>query len=292
MDVIALVGPSGTGKSHRALMVARQNHADAIIDDGILIRDNKILAGHSAKKEPSKIMAIRRAVFVLPGHATEVKNAIAESKPNRILILGTSDNMVYKIDKALDLPPISRIIRIEDIATKAEIAKAQFFRNKEGKHIIPVPTIELKPHFSGYLIDPIHTFLKRHSGNHKPRTAEKSIVRPVFSYYGRLIIDDQVLVEIVKAISKLSTYSCKPSHIRIDHMMINNEDKGIRISFNIILEYGINIPEFIHAIQAKVKTMVEMMTGMYVHEVDVVVKGFNFAKKESSKLKSKDAQTK
>ena len=42
MDVIALVGPSGTGKSHRALMVARQNKADAIIDDGILIKDNKI----------------------------------------------------------------------------------------------------------------------------------------------------------------------------------------------------------------------------------------------------------
>jgi ABC-type dipeptide/oligopeptide/nickel transport system ATPase component len=43
MDVIALVGPSGTGKSHRALMVARQNKADAIIDDGILIKDNKII---------------------------------------------------------------------------------------------------------------------------------------------------------------------------------------------------------------------------------------------------------
>ena len=63
MDVIALVGPSGTGKSHRALMVARQNKADAIIDDGILIKDNKIIAGHSAKREASKIMAIRRAVF-------------------------------------------------------------------------------------------------------------------------------------------------------------------------------------------------------------------------------------
>lgn len=41
MDVIALVGPSGTGKSHRALMVARQNKADAIIDDGILIKTIK-----------------------------------------------------------------------------------------------------------------------------------------------------------------------------------------------------------------------------------------------------------
>ncbi len=60
MDVIALVGPSGTGKSHRALLVAHKHQADAIIDDGILIKDGKIVGGHSAKKEKSRIMAVRR----------------------------------------------------------------------------------------------------------------------------------------------------------------------------------------------------------------------------------------
>ena len=59
MDVIALVGPSGTGKSHHALIVAHKHKADAIIDDGILIKDGKIVGGHSAKKEQSKIMAVR-----------------------------------------------------------------------------------------------------------------------------------------------------------------------------------------------------------------------------------------
>ena len=43
MDVIALVGPSGTGKSHRALLVAHKHQADAIIDDGILIKDAQAL---------------------------------------------------------------------------------------------------------------------------------------------------------------------------------------------------------------------------------------------------------
>ena len=59
MDVIALVGPSGTGKSHRALWVAQQNGADAIIDDGILIKDGKVIGGSSAKKEKNRIMAVR-----------------------------------------------------------------------------------------------------------------------------------------------------------------------------------------------------------------------------------------
>ena len=189
MDVIALVGPSGTGKSHRALFVAHKHAANAIIDDGILIKDGKIIAGKSAKKEQNRIMAVRRAIFILPGHAEEVRTAIEKTKPHRILILGTSEHMVHKIAKALKLPSIKEIIHIEDIATKAEIAKAQFHRLKEGKHIIPVPTIELRPHFSGYLIDPLQSFFK-HSSRKRRRLGEKSIVRPIFSYYGKLDIDD------------------------------------------------------------------------------------------------------
>ncbi len=276
MDVIALVGPSGTGKSHRALMVARQNKADAIIDDGILIKDNKIIAGHSAKREASKIMAIRRAVFVVPGHAAEVKNAIERVKPDRILILGTSENMVHKIDKVLDLPPISKIINIADIATKAEIAKAQFYRLKEGKHIIPVPTIELKPHFSGYLIDPIQSFFKK-SSTKRRRLGEKSIVRPIFSYYGRLIIDDSAILAIIKHLSKDKNLSFNPTHINIRHIQEQGEDKGIKVSFDVVLKYGNHIPTLIREIQKKVKEMVEYMTGMFVHDVNVIVKGLKFA---------------
>ena len=143
MEVIALVGPSGTGKSHRALIVAHDNEADTIIDDGLLIKDGRIIAGTSAKKEHNKMLAVKRAIFVLPGHAEEVKAAIERSKPKKILILGTSDNMVGRIAKALDLPEISGFIHIEDIATKEEMEKARFHRLKEGKHIIPVPSVEL-----------------------------------------------------------------------------------------------------------------------------------------------------
>ena len=118
MDVIAFVGPSGTGKSHRALLVAHNNQADAIIDDGLFIKDGKIIAGSSAKKEQNKVLAVKRAIFVLPGHAKEVSRAIEETQPKRILILGTSENMVIKIAKALNLPEISKFVHIEDITTQ------------------------------------------------------------------------------------------------------------------------------------------------------------------------------
>ena len=51
MKVVAFVGPSGTGKSHRAIGIAHKNNCDAIIDDGLLIKGTKILAGTSAKNE-------------------------------------------------------------------------------------------------------------------------------------------------------------------------------------------------------------------------------------------------
>ena len=50
IKVYAFVGPSGTGKSYRAQMVAGEYDIKYIIDDGILVKDNDIVAGSSAKK--------------------------------------------------------------------------------------------------------------------------------------------------------------------------------------------------------------------------------------------------
>lgn len=271
MNVIALVGPSGTGKSHHALMVAHDNKADAIIDDGILIKDGRILAGHSAKKEKSKIMAVRRAIFILPGHAEEVRKAIADSKPHRILILGTSENMVQKIAKALRLPSIARIINIADVASRQEMEKAQFYRLKQGKHIIPVPTIELKPHFSGYLVDPLQTFFKR-SSTRRRRLGEKSIVRPVFSYYGKLVIDDSAIKAIVRQVVRKNAAFTQIGHTHVHHLMQGEEDMGLRISCEVVLTYGNHIPTLIAQAQKEICEAVEYMTGMVVHEVNIRVK--------------------
>ena len=271
MDVIALVGPSGTGKSHRALMVAKQHGADAIIDDGILIKDGKIVAGSSAKKEQSKIMAVRRAIFVLPGHADEVREAIQKVRPHRILILGTSENMIHKISKSLDLPPISTIIHIEDIASKAEMAKARFYRLKEGKHIIPVPTIELKPHFSGFLIDPLQSLFK-HSRVRRRKLGEKSIVRPIFSYYGKLVIDDFVIRKIVEKTVRAKESVKKIKNVNIKHILKGEDDLGLSISCEIILNYGSHIPTLISQTQSKVREVIEFSTGLIVHSINIVVR--------------------
>ena len=51
ITVYALVGESGTGKSFRSKLLAEEYGIHALIDDGLLIQDEKIIAGHTAKKE-------------------------------------------------------------------------------------------------------------------------------------------------------------------------------------------------------------------------------------------------
>ena len=278
MEVIALVGPSGTGKSHRALLVAHNNQADAIIDDGLLIKNGKIIAGKSAKREQNKVLAVKRAIFVLPGHAEEVRKAIEETKPVRILILGTSENMASKIAKALKLPEVSRFVHIEDIATQSEMDKARFHRLREGKHIIPVPTIELKPHFSGYLVDPINSLLKkRREDGRRRHLGEKSIVRPVFSYYGKLIIDDWAIKAIVRKLLVDGENVTKVADVRIEHVYkgdgeVGFESAGIVIGCDVVISYGKHIPTLVQKLQTQVRKDVEYMTGMVVKKVNITIK--------------------
>lgn len=269
MDVIALVGPSGTGKSHRALIVAHEHQADAIIDDGLFIKDSKIVAGYSAKKESSKIKAVRRAIFMDKKHAQEVHDAIFKADCQRILILGTSVNMVKKIIHVLQLPEVSQFIHIEDIATEAEIARARQSRVRDGKHIIPVPTIELKPHFSGYLIDPLEIFFR------KPRTkrhklGEKSIIRPTFSYYGKLLISDAAIASIIQHVALNQEAITRTGQIQIR----NSQDRetGLSIRVDVVVKYGEPIRKVIKEAQFKMKDMIEFMTGMNVKEINVDVK--------------------
>jgi uncharacterized alkaline shock family protein YloU len=202
-------------------------------------------------------------------HAAEVRDAIAAVQPKRLLILGTSVNMVQKIVDALELPPLGQIVNIEDIATKAEIARARESRLKEGKHIIPVPTIELKPHFSGYLIDPLEIFFRKPQSKRR-RLGEKSIVRPTFSYYGKLLISDAAIAAIVDHVATSDMAISRTGQINIKNSQ--DREKGISISLDVTIKYGNPLRDVMHNAQQRVKNMVEYMTGMTVKDVNIEVK--------------------
>lgn len=273
MEVVAFVGPSGTGKSHRALAVAHDNKSEAIIDDGLLIKGTKILAGSSAKSEQNRIQAVKRAIFSDQEHVDEVKKAIAEAKIERLLVIGTSENMALKICLRLGLPKPAKFVKIQDIASKHDINRARQIRLKEGKHIVPVPTVELKPHLSGILVDlPHHLFSRKK----KIRVSdEKSIVRPSFSYYGKLAISDYVVIDIVNIIVGKIRGIDRVPNIKVRRP--SDPVKGMTIYIDLVLFYGANIFEVVSALQHKVKEKVEIMTAMRVKEVNVDVKSLSVA---------------
>ena len=56
--------------------------------------------------------------------------------------------MIAKIRESLDLPELTKTIYINEVATEEEMEKARNIRVTQGKHVIPVPTFEIKKDFS------------------------------------------------------------------------------------------------------------------------------------------------
>ncbi|MDI6617944.1 MAG: Asp23/Gls24 family envelope stress response protein [Clostridiales bacterium] len=269
MDVYALIGKSGSGKSYKAQNVARDYGIEYIIDDGLLIKGNKVIAGISAKKEETKFAAVRRAVFFDPAHKKEMTDAINLYKPASILIIGTSAHMIDRIVKNLNLPATYRKIYIRDISTPAEINTALKTRREQGKHAIPVPTFAIKRDFSGYFIDSIKNFTRR--GNRVDmEDIEKTVVRPTYSYLGKYTISNNAIKSIV-----IHAGMDAENSYRVNKVNVQNTDNGLKIDMDISVTYGIIIPDIVKRIRERIKLEVEHMTAFNVLAINIFVKNID-----------------
>ena len=271
--VFALVGESGTGKSFHAKLVAQKYGIEFIIDDGLLIRDNRILAGHSAKKEHTFMAAVKVALFDEKSHRDEVARKLQSEKIKRILLLGTSEKMVNKIAARLQLPPPAKIIKIEDIATQDEIDKAIRTRRIEGKHVIPVPSIEVKRNYPQIFYDAIRIFKKRRllpktqgGIGPIPTLHEKSVVRPEYSKRGKVIISETALSQMV--IHCVDEYN---NSIKIKKILVKDADMGYRLVITIDVPYGIQLGGKIHEMQQYIIENIERFTGILIEEVNIII---------------------
>lgn len=263
--VYAFVGPSGTGKSYRAQMVANKYNIRYIIDDGILVKDSDVVAGSSAKKAATKVETVKKALFIHEPQKSEMIKALKNMEPESILILGTSDGMVEKIAHNLKLPKIKKIIYIDEVASKEEIEDARRMRVTEGKHVIPVPTFEIKKDFSGYLLDPLQIFK---SGLDKtPYISEKSIIRPTFSYLGNFTISDAVFREIIEYLSLKADSISKIIKVRV-----KKNEEGPSIYIEAEIKFGININTELQEFKQKCIKEIERQTSMNVVTMKIIAK--------------------
>ena len=266
--VIAFVGPSGTGKSTRAIRVARENNINYIIDDGLLINGSRIVTGTSAKKAPTKMESVRQAIFIDETRSSVMRRALVECMPKALMILGTSDSMLSKICTNLWLNQPSMLIRIEDVSTEEERRIARSTRLTEGMHTIPVPSMEVKHEFSGYFSDPLSKLRQRFDRERgvapMAQDSDRTVVRPTFSSLGSYSISDEALLDLIKIVLK-----DVPGFAEVTDFKTEKQTYGIMISLDIALFYGYDAQEVLMAVQQKVGMAVEEYTSITTNGVNV-----------------------
>ena len=259
------------------------NNIEYIIDDGLLIRGNGVVAGKSAKREKTRVGAVKTAVFSNDNHVFEVVEALKENKVERLLILGTSDGMVAKIAKRLGLHGIDETVYIEDISSEYEIQQALNIRRTQGKHVIPVPTLELKKDFSGYMLDPLNILRRKGLGEYET-LGEKSVIRPTFSYLGRYTISDYTIYQLVEHVTRKCDGVANITRFRAE----KSED-GIRVEMDLVLYYGYNIATILKKIRDAISKEIDSMTSLNVSGVSLTVKSLSL--KADYKNKNEDFAT-
>jgi uncharacterized alkaline shock family protein YloU len=270
--VYALVGESGTGKSFRAKLVAQKYGIEMIIDDGLLIRGDSIIAGKSAKKEQLYMAAVKTALFHEKAHRDEVARALDRERFRKILVIGTSDRMTRKICERLQIPHPVKVIKIEDIASKMDIEKAVRSRKIEGKHVIPVPALEIRRTYPSIFYDSIRVFLRRNFGSapSRPKLYEKSVVRPEYAKRGRVVISEAALSQmVVHCVDEFD------DSLRVRKLNIRSDSQGYRLTIVLEVPFGARVAANARALQENVIENLERFTGILIEEVTIIIDRFS-----------------
>lgn len=262
--VYALVGRSGTGKSFRAQFVAKQNHIHLIIDDGLLIKNDRILAGKSAKQETNFLTAVKRALFRDEEHCKEILNALNNEIFFKVLIIGTSEQMVQRITKILNLPQPKNIIHIEDIATQDEIENAMRIRYSEGKHVIPVSPQQITRTYPHIAYDSIRV-LQKGFGFTKS-ISEKTIVKPEFSKLEEKSLSQSAIAQMIN--QSLDQYSETIKLISITQFA--KDEKGYNLEIELRSPISVNADQ-IDEIETYLSEALEKYGNILIHKIKVVV---------------------
>jgi hypothetical protein len=272
--VYAFVGESGTGKSFHAKLVAHKYRISLMIDDGLLIKGDRIIAGRSAKEEKSYMGAVRAALFDSQEQRDEVAARLSSEKFGKILILGTSTRMIQKIAGRLNLPTPGKYIRIEEFATRDEIETALRTRRIEGKHVIPVPRNEVKRTYSSIFFDAIRVRAKsRVPVNIAVEPVhEESLVRPLYSKRERIIISEQALSQM--ALLAVNEFD---ADIRVKRISVNSTDDdgtvfaGYKLAMLVDVPDGSELGSQVAELQKYIISDIERFTGILIEEVNIIL---------------------
>ncbi len=267
IEVYALIGRAGTGKSFRARLVADAHQIDCILDDGLLIYQGKIIAGRSAKQESHYFTAVKTALFTDLKHRESVLHAIKDGGFQKILLLGTSDKMILRNCETLKLPTPSTIIRIEDIATTEEINEAIYDRKTHGKHIIPLPIIEVKAAYPRMVAHAIQVFFQKSFHRHeRDHPYQKTVVHPSYHRKGDITISEAALTQML-----MHCIFEKAPQITIRKIRLHQHQEGYRIKLRIRIPFGMEVASTCESLHHYMITQIEKLTGIKIETLSILI---------------------
>ena len=266
--VYSLVGPSGSGKSYRAGYVLEQHSIDILVDDGLIIRDQKILCGKTSKNAENIFDAVGTAIFADEMHRREAQQLLAEERFKRILLIGTSDKMIRKICHALLLPlPYTRIA-IEEITTDEERQVAIKQRESKQSHVVPAPVMEVQQMFPKILAKSLNVIIRRSMGFFKrDQLIKKSIVRPAYSDQGDIRISKKGLTNMVEHCIKEHI-----SKVELERILIHENEEDISIDIHIALNRETSDPaRYLPDLQKHIIQSIRDFSGIIIKKLNIII---------------------
>lgn len=216
--------------------------------------------------------SVRQALFLDPARAESMRRTLVERLPSALMVLGTSDAMLSRICENLWLNQPSIKIRIEDVSTESERNQAKQTRLSEGKHTIPVPSMEIKHEFSGSLTEPLARLWQKIDlasvfnplGAQNPADYDRTVVRPTFSTLGSYAMSDQAMKDLVSVLA-----------LRVDGVedvvdqKVHKEPYGVILDLDLAIVYGSSTQSVLAETQTAVSAGVELFTAVNVLATNV-----------------------
>ena len=113
-------------------------------------------------------------------------------------------------------------------------------------------------------MDPLRLFRGKDAG----AAAERTVVRPTYSYMGEYFVDERVLEDIVTCVA-----FHMPAVAAIIRVIQDPRPETFKLSVAVRLKKGYPIWETAQMLQEQINDQVELMTAFNVTEVNVEVRG-------------------
>ena len=199
-------------------------------------------------------------------HAREVLRVLERIRAQRILILATSEKMAVRIAGRLDLPRPQRIISIEDVATEEEIDAALRSRRAQGRHIIPVPPIEVRRDYGHIVIDSITIFLRNKILRRRGKVFEKTVVSPQFERRGSVTVSEAALTQMV-----LHCVSEFAPEFAVERLVVVGDLRQPGLEVMLRVPFDVPVAGRLHQLRDYIISSVERFSGLLLDQVDITV---------------------